>query len=60
MLDVVMEMESIIKAVENKVISRSTANGLIKKLLAKVPAHPMEGVVVNCGQCGEEHTCYLQ
>ena len=55
-----MEMESIIKAVENKVISRSTANGLIKKLLAKVPAHPMEGVVVNCGQCGEEHTCYLQ
>ena len=59
MLDVVMEIESIVKAVENKVISRSVANGLIKKLLANVPKHPMEGVIVNCGQCGEEHTCYL-
>ena len=59
MLDVVMEIESIVKAVERKVISRSTANGLIKSVLSNLAVQQAEGTVVNCGQCGKEHTCYL-
>ena len=57
MLDVVMEMESIIKAVENKVISRSTGNGLIKNLLSNLTVQKTKGTVVNCGHCGKEHIC---
>ena len=40
-LDTIMEIESIVKAVENKQISRSTANGLIRNVLLEVPPHPM-------------------
>jgi hypothetical protein len=36
MLDTIMEIESIVKAVEQKLISRSQANGLIKIILTKV------------------------
>ena len=35
MLDTIMEIESIVKAVESKLISRSQANGLIKIILEK-------------------------
>jgi len=40
MLDTIMEIESIVKAVESKLISRSTANGLIRNVLAGIPPHP--------------------
>ena len=40
-LDTMMEIESIVKAVETKQISRSTANGLISNVLAGIPPHPM-------------------
>ena len=36
MLDTIMEIESIVKAVESKLISRSQANGLIKIILTEV------------------------
>ena len=58
MLDTIMEIESIVKAVERKIISRSTANGLIKNVLSNLAVQQAEGIVVNCGQCGKEHTCY--
>jgi hypothetical protein len=35
MLDTIMEIESIVKAVEQKLISRSQANGLIKIILTE-------------------------
>ena len=41
MLDTIMEIESIVKAVESKLISRSQANGLIRNVLADLPVHPM-------------------
>ena len=41
MLDTIMKIESIVKAVEQKLISRSQANGLIKNVLANLPVHPM-------------------
>ena len=39
-LDTIMEIESIIKAVESKLISRTQANGLIRNVLLQVPPHP--------------------
>ena len=57
MLDVVMEIESIVKAVERKVISRSVANGLIKNVLSNLAVQQAKGTVVNCGHCGKEHLC---
>ena len=59
MLDTIIEIESIVKAVERKIISRSTANGLIKNVLSNLAVQQTEGTVVNCGQCGKEHECYL-
>ena len=41
MLDTIMEIESIVKAVESKIISRAVANKMIRNVLANVPAHPM-------------------
>ena len=59
MLDTIMEIESIVKAVEQKIISRSQANGLIKNVLAGQPIHPSEKELINyCNQCGKEHICY--
>jgi len=40
MLDTIMEIESIVKAVESKLISRTQANGLIRDVLAGVQPHP--------------------
>ena len=57
MLDTIMEIESIVKAVERKTISRSTANGLIKNVLSNLAVQQAEGTVVNCGHCGKEHLC---
>ena len=42
MIDTIMEIESIVKAVESKLISRSVANGLIRNILEDIPPHPME------------------
>lgn len=59
MLDTIMEIESIVKAVENKVISRSFANGLIRNVLAGQPIHPSEEELIDrCNQCGKQHICY--
>lgn len=61
MLDTIMEIESIVKAVEQKLISRSFANGLIKNVLAGQPIHPSEEELVDrCNQCGKEHICYRE
>ena len=40
-LDTMMEIESIVKAVESKLISCTQANGLIRDVLMQVPPHPM-------------------
>ena len=52
-----MEIESIVKAVERKIISRSTANGLIKNVLSNLAVQQAKETVVNCGHCGKEHLC---
>ena len=57
MLDTIMEIESIVKAVERKIISRSTANGLIKNVLSNLAVQQAKETVVNCGHCGKEHLC---
>ena len=54
MLDTIMEIESIVKAVESKIISRSTGSALIKHVLA---GKPTEELMETCNQCGKEHLC---
>lgn len=58
MLDTIMEIESIVKAVESKLISRSFANGLIKNVLSNLAVQQTKGNVINCGHCGKEHICH--